>query len=194
MTFKGAFWSKYRFTQICFHDTYCTDLKAVLQRRGLMSASGGYKHWDITSLHAPDAVLFTWVSSTMTYLSASLCIKFRWTFLGLWISTAPRTMRNLSWTCVIWGNSTSEDTHADLEVNELMLPHCSLSSHEPPSSMNIWNLAAQFCFACYWEWLPWQGSWTSTPHAVGHSLHLVQSLREPGFHKRNWVWKFFTLQ
>lgn len=174
---------------------YCIDLKAVLHRRALClllkSTNTETSH---PSMPQMVSCFHEFHPSRHTCLLPCI-LNFSCTFLGLWISTAPRTIRNFSWTRVIWGNSaTSEDTHADLEANELMLPHCSLYSHEPPSLMNIWNLAAQFCFACYWEWLPWQGSWTSTPHAVGHSLHLVQSLREPGFHKRNWVWKFFTLQ
>lgn len=173
---------------------YCIDLKAVLHRRAscllLDSTSTEVSHRTMAQMVS----CFHEFNLPWSINLLCLVLSFRCTFLGLYIRIAPKT-RSWSWTHVIWGNSTSsEDTQIDLEANELMLPRCSLYSHEPPSPMNIWNLAAQFCFACYWEWLPWQGSWTSTPHAVGHSLHLVQSLREPGFHKRNWVWKFFTLQ
>lgn len=156
---------------------YWVALKAVLHRR-VSHLFLDFSSRGITAHNAPDGFLFPWVSSVILNCGC--------TCTGLRVSTRNH---------VIWGNGkTSEDSQIELEVNEPVLPHCTLYSHESAFPMNIWNLAAQFCFAHYWEWWPWQGSWTSTPHAVGHSLHLVPSLRKSGFHKRNWVWKFFTLQ
>lgn len=124
---------------------YSMDLKAVLHRRAsfllLESTNTESSHPSL-----PQMVPCFHEFHPPWHICLLPCIpNFSCTFLGLWISTAPRTMRNLSWTCVIWGNSTtSEDTHTDLWVNELLLPHCSLSSHEPLSlswTFETWQLS-----------------------------------------------------